>query len=65
MPANESRRDDSSPYEKPRRPVARRRLGGMVRPEGLRRELYVMTEADRKKGLLVERIYDLIEGWRE
>lgn len=64
MTATESRRDDSSPCGKPRRPVARRRFGGMVRPEGLRRVVFVMTEADRKKGLLVERIYDLIEGWR-
>lgn len=64
MPANESRRDDSSPRGKPRSPIARRRFGGMVRPEGLRRVVYVMTEADREKGELVERIYDLIEGWR-
>lgn len=64
MPDNESRRDDIALCGKPRRPVARRRFGGMVRPEELRREVYVMTEADHERALLVDRIYELIEGWR-
>jgi hypothetical protein len=64
MPANEPCREDVPDLGKPRSPIARRRFGGLVRPEGLRRVVYVMTEADREKGELVERIYNLIEKWR-